>query len=225
MKKPPLWATLFTILGITILCTLGTWQIQRLNWKTEILSDLNAAYKNPRTELTHEALNTQTFAYGHASGTFQWDKAFKAGHKVVDGAAGANLILPLKTKNGDILINLGFMPQMHELEKHPLKRFNGKSIAITGLARTPDWNNFTPQNDPDKNLWYRLDIPQITTHFKLENPAPFILYAHESEPKISETLPDNTNWQPNNNHLQYALFWFAMALTLQGIFWLRFIRN
>jgi len=225
MKKPPLWATIFTFLGVIILCTLGTWQLQRLTWKTEILNGLAAAYENPQTQITHDILTAQDFAYGTLTGTLQWSKAFKANYKVIEGAAGNDLIVPINTNEGDTLINLGFIPEMHTLASHPIARFDGKEITIIGLARKADWNSFTPENNPAKNLWYRLNIEQISQHFALKSPAQFIIYAHDAKPTLSDTLPNNTRWQPNNNHQQYALFWFAMALTLIAIFYIRFLKN
>ena len=40
----PFWGTILTICGICVLCALGTWQYQRLQWKNEILKTIDAEY-------------------------------------------------------------------------------------------------------------------------------------------------------------------------------------
>ena len=45
--KISFWATIFIALGVVVLCTLGTWQLQRLAWKEDIMAKLDAAYDNP----------------------------------------------------------------------------------------------------------------------------------------------------------------------------------
>ena len=58
--KPSLWLTIFTIPSIIILLVLGTWQVQRLGWKSDLISEYNNNFeKQPVTidEVLKDSLN------------------------------------------------------------------------------------------------------------------------------------------------------------------------
>ena len=107
--------------------------------------------------------------------------------------------------------------------KLPIADSPQSEVRITGLARRPDRANvFTPDNQPDKGVWYSTDIKQISTHTGLDLPA-YVLYA-EQVGGVAQDFPATfaKDWQPPNDHLQYAIFWFGMAGVLTLIFGLRF---
>lgn len=224
MAKPPLIATLMTAAGIIVLCTLGAWQFQRMQWKNEILTNLNAAYNEGASskQLTPQSLDTQQFAYGVITGTFQPDKAILIGprvHGALDKKIGSHVIVPVIKDNHTYLVNLGWTDS--DLKSLAIHTKQNQTITFDGLARKPDWNSFTPDNNLEKDLWYKTDITEIAAAKELENPVPYTIYA--STPGEFTSIQPHERWQPSNNHAQYMAFWFAMALSLIGIFWLRFI--
>ncbi len=222
--KLPFWATIMTVLGIAVLCTLANWQLQRLAWKSEIIAKLDAAYESENSKpLDIENFEDGDFTYGHVSGTFLPHKALLLGPRTKDEKIGNHLIVPLKQKNATILINMGWTEW--NLEELPIHHLKNKKVWFEGLARAPYWNSFTPDNVPKQDLWYKPDIHNIATAKDLKNPAPFILYAEHASHKFDAAFPNNKRWSPNNNHLQYAIFWFTMALTLAVIYVLRFLRK
>jgi surfeit locus 1 family protein len=221
-KKPlPIYATLLMLLGVVILCGLGTWQLKRLAWKTELLEQIDHAYSADQTtplDLNNNAPDA-SFIAGQITGTLMPGKSITLGPRVLDNKVGYHLITPLLIEGADqtLLINLGW------IEDQNIPPLPEGTITFSGVARMPDYNNFTPINDPEQNQWYRADINQIAAHHSLHNPAPYILYqAHSSKPIPTQTIP---RWEPNNNHAQYAVFWFSMAFVLVVIYWLRFIRK
>ncbi|GJL85536.1 MAG: SURF1-like protein [Micavibrio sp.] len=220
----PFWATLMSVLGIIVLCTLGSWQLQRLAWKTEIIAKLDAAYESENSKAIDIAnFEDSDFTYGRVSGTFLPQKALLLGPKTKDKKIGYDLIVPLKQKKATILINMGWTEW--ELEELPIYHLKNKWVWFEGLARAPGWNSFTPENVPEEELWFKPDIDNIATIKNLKNPAPFMLYAEHASHKFDASFPNNARWSPNNNHLQYAIFWFIMALALAVIYGLRFLRK
>jgi surfeit locus 1 family protein len=227
IRKPPFWATLFTLLGIGVLCSLGVWQLQRLSWKQEIIERLNAAYDTVHSErqapeIDFGTMQESDFRYGRAQGIFMADKALLLGPKTRDGKIGYDLIVPLATKQGTLLVNLGWTT---EKGLDYIRYHDGRAMSFAGLARRMHWNAFTPANKPQENLWYKPDITEIAKAKNLENPLPFFLFAEESHTKFDAPFPNNERWQPNNNHLQYAIFWFTMAGALIVVYILRFLRK
>ena len=223
--KLPFWATLLTLLGVVTLCALGTWQIQRLQWKNDILNKLDAAYESPQTNPDLSNLSSDSFTYGTMKGRFLFDKSILLGHSVQNEKPGRTLITPLDTEQGTILINMGFIPNENPLDGHFLSASNNATISFTGIIRQPKWNSFTPQNTPDNDTWYRADINEIANAKELKSPIPFVLYADSASQKFDAKFPNNTRWQPNNNHGQYAFFWFTLAGALIIIYMLRFLKT
>ena len=224
-KKIPFWATLFTLLGLIVLCTLGTWQLQRLAWKQEILNKLDAAYENPTQNPDLSKLAKDEFVYASIRGRFLFNKAILLGHTIKDEQPGQFFIIPLDTGKGTLLVNMGFNPNDQPLKDHFLRHYNRQYITFSGIIRKPEWNSFTPENNPEENIWYRTDITQIAEAKDLERPIPFVMYAQSASRKFDAQFPNNTRWEPNNNHMQYALFWFAMAGALIVIYILRFLKK
>lgn len=229
INKPPFWASFFTLCGIIILCTLGTWQLQRLSWKEQRLQTLENFYTQSNhpnlDQLLLDNVEHSDFIYGTINGEPLPEKAFFYGYAVKDGQAGHHLVMPVQSGLTIWLVHMGWTDQSLETLQAHFASEELQDIELTGLARKSTWNSMTPQNRPQDNLWYRLDHEQIKEHFELEKLAPLTLYAEKSSPDISNALPNNTRWQPNNNHAQYALFWFALAITLAVIYVLRFIRK
>ncbi|NCT40189.1 MAG: hypothetical protein GW778_00805 [Alphaproteobacteria bacterium] len=225
-RKLPFWATFLTLIGVIILCALGTWQVKRLAWKNDIVQKLHTAYASSGNALSFNTMKENDFAYGKITGKFLFDKSIALGYRVdKDRGAGYSLVTPLQTDQGTLLVNLGFNPNTMPIKTHALNAHNAQTITLSGLARSPSWNRFTPDNDPENDTWYKYDINQIAAAKDLKEPIPFILYADKSSIDLGENLPNNERWHPKNDHAQYAFFWFALAATLIIIYLLRFIKK
>lgn len=194
---------------LSTLIWLGFWQIQRLEWKSNIIEKLDEEYAhNPKEQLfTFNTLKTledieQPIKYGSVKGRYLGQHTIYLGPKTQDRVIGYHVITPLKMKSGIILINRGFTPQENgKIEK--LEHSKGLT-QVSGLIRKPDWNRFTPKNSPKNDIWIRLDIAQIAQAKNLQNVAPVMLYEGAEQ------------WYPRNKHMQYTLFWFTLAVIWSG---------
>ena len=228
-KRPPVIATILLLVAVSVLCVLGAWQIQRLNWKRGLLTSINEAYANPAQEIEsgNDLLQAQAqqgspfFLRTSLHGRFLIDQSVYIIPRIHDGMQGYHLITPMVLDDGAIiLVNRGWVPAgMKDSDLDPA----AGSHSLTGLIRYPDRENaFTPANDPSENLWYTINIDEITKYLKLDQEAlPFIFYPEDQ----TGTYPIALGQKPvlNNNHLSYALFWFGMAAVLIGVFVLRFM--
>ena len=228
----PLWATIFTIVGISILCSLGYWQVQRLEWKTALLSELSVATE---TDAMKNRLNFQDFVRGEKTnkpflsgylvGEFQHEDEIVIGPRTYKGLPGYHLITPLKLENGGtVMINRGWLPEEQiAREKRPESLTPGMTV-VAGMARIADKpNRFTPDNDKNSNKWYWLDIKAVAEKYDLSPITEYVLY---EQPQGLRTYtfprPLGMTWVPPNNHKQYAFFWFSMAGIMALIYILRF---
>jgi surfeit locus 1 family protein len=224
-RTSTIWASALTLLGLAILITLGTWQLQRLEWKNDMIAALDRAYSQDTPQAIDLSNTEQDYTYGRISGVLLTDKAFLMGPpSMKDEMPGYHLIVPIKHNEQTLLIDMGWTPEA--LEAQPLQNLKDKKIAFHGLLKRSHWNVFTPINLPEQDVWYRLDIEEIATAKDLENLYPSRLIADKADHDFGQSFFTDTaenRLAPNNNHLQYALFWYAMAGALLVVYLLRFI--
>lgn len=224
--KLPFWATVLTIICVIILCALGTWQVQRLQWKEGLLSDIEQAYQvDPDTyligsEQLMDAYDQNRLALrGTIIGHYLVNKSFKLGPRPRDGKQGYHLYTPLKLlDDGIVLVNRGWIPATANMPVAPTG-----TLRVKGIIKKPDpANRFTPPNRPIDNEWYTIDFAQIAQEKALPNLAPYVLYI---EGKSTEGLPIPVGEKPElyNNHKFYAIFWFMMAGMMVVFYILLFI--
>lgn len=213
------------IAGLAFLVSLGTWQMKRLAWKEALIATVEENLKLP--PLSTNEMSTLLGEGGAieyrpvtARGIFHHDKEqyFFTTHK---GKPGWHVYTPLERSDGSIVfVNRGFVPV--DL-KDPAKRAAGQvggEVEIIGLARmapTEKPNSFVPNNDLAKNIYYWKSISQMMgqSGFKMEHPlVPFFVDANDSPNPGGLPLGGITLISFPNSHLQYALTWYGLALTL-----------
>ena len=221
MIKKIISAFLFLV-ALSILISLGSWQLKRLEWKENIIFRLETEYqKNPSENFyTLEDLTLESdlpLLYGSAKGQFIYDKEILVGPKPYDGSIGFMVITPMKLNSGGyILVNRGWIDQG---KTDNLKQTHAQGqVTASGVFRKPDWNSFTPENSPENNIWTKLDIEQISEVQNINPVSPLLLYAENLSKKSDVMIMQQERWQPRNKHKQYALFWFTMAFVLICIF-------
>ena len=205
-------AFILFLIAFTILVLLGIWQLKRLSWKQEIINQLEMEYQRSYTEggLSYDDLIPDS------------GKLFLKSPSPKDGKIVSGIITPLQLKSGGtVLIHRGWIP----LEQKEQDITNTGVVTLTGIARKPEWNSFTPNNNPANNIWSKLDIQEIATAKKIKNVAPVIFYAQSSNVKTYPIIQHQTNWFPRNKHKDYAIFWFTMALALIGVFSIYYWKN
>lgn len=227
-RKSLLVLTIATLAGLAILCGLGFWQLQRLEWKQRIIATMQARLKEPAAILPPRAiwpaLATASNEYRKfkITGTFDHAKetlVFRAAGK---GQLGPvyHVVTPLQRDDGSVvLVNRGFIPQAL---RDPAKRSAGQvtgRVSITGFLRLAESRNmFTPDDTPDKGVWYSRDPQAIIQHLKLKQAAPFVLDADTSPNPGGWPRGGVTTVKIPNNHLSYAWTWFGLAATLLAVY-------
>ena len=210
--------------GIAVLVGLGTWQgFYRLPWKQAMIARVEANLARPPVPLDQVAAMRAAgrdieYQPTSATGRFlhQHERYYLATH---GGRTGRFVYTPLERADGSIVwVNRGFVPQERI---DPATRADGQvagTVTVTGLARAaPDGppNSFTPDNDVAGNIYHWKSLPQMTQAAGLDasKVVPFFVDAGVGERGVLPvggvtlvTFPDN--------HLQYAVTWYGLALTL-----------
>jgi surfeit locus 1 family protein len=229
--RPLLWPTLFTAPAVLVLLALGFWQVERLFWKKDLIAQRQAAVAaNPVAPPRRlEEARGMEFHHVTEEGVFLHDKEIFLGATSEAGRQGYQVLTPLLEPGGrTVFINRGFIPA--EL-KDPAKRTAGQiagTVRIQGLLRLPPSGKpawFLPDNRPDLNYWFWVDLPAMSAADGLDRVAPFYIDA--------DATPNPGGWPKGgvtrlvlpNDHLQYAITWFSLAVALIVIYVLFHRRN
>ncbi len=218
-------------LALAILLGLGFWQLERLAWKDALIARVEARTQAPVAPLPSEAewprINAEDDEYRRvsATGRFHHDKeahVYTVLSERADrpGGPGYWVMTPLELGDGAfVIVNRGFVPLDR---KDPATRPEGQvegTVAVTGLLRTPEEAYyFLPENDPAKDAWYRRDPLEIAQARGLSTVAPFTIDADATPNPGGFPRGGETRVSFPNNHLQYAVTWFGIALALIGVF-------
>lgn len=221
-------AVVLGLAGIAILIALGTWQVQRLHWKEAILQTIDQrmhAAPLPLADIEKKfaAEGDVDYVPVTAAGTFvhEAERHFFA---TWQGQSGFDVFTPLKLDDGRyVFVNRGFVP--YDM-KEQAKRREGQvlgSVTVTGLARNPlsaKPSGMVPDNDPVKNIFYWKDRDAMAASAGL--PAgyrlvPFFIDADATPNPGHLPVGGVTLIDLPNNHLQYAITWYGLAVALAGV--------
>ena len=225
----PFWGTILTLLGLMVLCGLGTWQLQRLAWKEGLINQIDAEYALDASKIDLQgALDGDVdMKRGYVSGAYMHEKSILIQPRTHEGTPGYHVVTPLRLDGGAVLfVNRGWIPiEAERSNDFKLEKSSGRIKVMGVLRRVPKDNMFVPQNDPDNESWFRLDLTQISSMKGISEYHDYILYAEEEGQKAVDAYPLSaaTRLSLNNNHAQYAFFWFALALAMMGVYLVRFI--
>ena len=219
--RPIFWPTLFTIISLLILISLGTWQVYRLIWKNSLISNYLYKFNNEIIKYDKSFSFNDEFEYRRINikGRFINEKEILIIGKTFEGNVGFHLITPFITKEEKLLlINRGWISEKLKLRSSRSFSLIEEDIVIDGIIRRPQKKGyFVPENDPIGNFWFTIKPYQIEKALKLES---FDLekkfYVDVIRDKGKLKLPIGVSGSPNfrNQHLTYAFTWYSLAITL-----------
>jgi len=211
---------------IAALTGLGVWQVKRLMWKTALIETVNSRVHAAPTPLDAgpggwPALNKTEDEYRRVrlSGHFLNDKEVQV-YALTEQGAGYWVMTPFATDSGaTVFINRGFVPTDH---KGPETRAGGRidgPVTVTGLVRmseTKGWL-FSQPNDPAADRWYLRDTQKMAEARSLSHLPDYFVDADATPVPGGWPRGGMTVIHFTNNHLSYALTWFALAAGLTGV--------
>jgi surfeit locus 1 family protein len=229
--RPQFWPTVFTVPVLLLMLGLGSWQIERLFWKRDLIAQRQAALTASPTTAPRNLQEARGMAFRHVTdeGVYLEDKEIFLGATSEAGRIGYQVLTPLREADGRIIfINRGFIPA--EL-KDPAKRQAGQiagTAHVAGLlrlppAKKPAW--FLPDNRPDLNYWFWVNLSAMAAADKLDRVAPFYIDADATPNPGGWPKGGVTRLELPNDHLQYAITWFSLAVALIVVYVVYHRRN
>lgn len=227
---------------------LGTWQLVRLQWKLALIERVDArVHASPGAAPSiarWPAINASDDAYRHLrlSGVFLHELTTPV-QAVTARGSGFWLLTPLCQADGSVvLVNRGFVPGALGADAgYPARRAaasacahaQGATVSVTGLLRISEaGGGFLRKNDAAANRWYSRDVTAIAAARALARVGPYFVDADARQEAILASPAEAARPPAGgltvisfpNNHLVYALTWYALAAMVAGA-WLWVVRS
>jgi len=198
--------SVFIIFFILVFIALGSWQIIRLNWKNNLILEIENSLKKPPIELTQT--NQENFLKIKTSGLIDFEKQIYLYSLNDSGTPGFEVINPIIIDNENYLINRGWIP-FEKKNTSEINSFDQNNIIGT-LKIQGRKNIFKPDNDIKENYWFSLNREDISK-FTGKKFSKFIIYL---DGNYQFPKPIKITANISNNHKKYAMTWFSLAISI-----------
>jgi surfeit locus 1 family protein len=225
---------LFIVAALAVLVALGTWQLERREWKEALIAELDRKLAAPPTDVPPREgwpqLNAGRDKFRRVAfpAEFFGDEAlvYSSGSPLRPDATGPGywVFAPARLPGGSVVVvNRGFVPEGRQDRTTRAEGTPSGTVQIVGAMRWPEARGtFTPNDDPAKGLWFARDPAAMAAAKNWGEVAPF--YVDQEAPPAPGGLPKVGRLKPSlpNNHLQYAVTWYGLALVIlisAVVFW------
>jgi cytochrome oxidase assembly protein ShyY1 len=231
---------LIALIMVSVLAGLGVWQLRRKDEKHALIAALTERLAGAPVALPSasewNALNParDEFLRVSFSATFESRPdvmVYSSGSAVRDGVSGPGTwaFVPARLPSGRVVVvNAGFvqntMQDRAQQDRAVTRLVTGAPVMLTGYLRFPEhpgW--FTPREDTVKRLWFSRDHLAMAQKLGWGEVAPFYLDLEPPVPASGVPKPGPLQVHLKDDHLQYAITWFGLALVVAVAFafWVR----
>lgn len=231
------------LIMVSVLASLGVWQLRRKEEKRTLIGALNVRLAGASVALPSpagwSALTPEhdEFLRVRFSATFEPKPdvmVYSSGSAVRDDISGPGTwaFMPARLADGrTVVINAGFvqntMQDRAQQDRTVTRLVTGTPVELTGYIRFPERSGwFTPQPDTTKRLWFSRDhlaMAQALGWSRDGEVAPFYIDLESPVPASGVPKPGPLQVRLKDDHLQYAITWFGLALVVAIAFgfWVR----
>jgi len=202
--------SIFVFFFISIFIALGSWQLVRLNWKLDLIEQIQSSLKDEPINIDNTVL--KNYLRIKAVGTIDFENQIYLYNLNEKGEPGFEVINPIKIDNENYLLNRGWIP-FNKKNKKEINIIDENNI-IGILRKQIKANMFKSKNDISNNYWFTLNRQDL---YKLtgEKFSPYIIYlSSKSELPKAKMITANIS----NNHKKYAITWFSLAISILLIY-------
>ena len=202
--------SIFVFFFISIFIALGSWQLVRLNWKLDLIEQIQSSLKDEPINIDNTVL--KNYLRIKAVGTIDFENQIYLYNLNEKGEPGFEVINPIKIDNENYLLNRGWIP-FNKKNKKEINIIDENNI-IGILRKQIKANMFKPKNDILNNYWFTLNRQDL---YKLTGKkfSPYIIYlSSKNELPKAKMITANIS----NNHKKYAITWFSLAISILLIY-------
>lgn len=202
-----IFPVLMGVLGVAVLVSLGVWQVQRLTWKEGILAEIDSRIFAAPVALPAQPVEAE---HEYLPVTITGDVLDEEIHVLISAeglGAGYRDIAVMQIADGTrLLVDRGFVA----LEDKDLDRAEANVTVVGNLLWPDEVDSWTPEPDLERNIWFVRDLPAMAASLEAE-PVLVVARTQTGSTAAITPLPIDTAGIPND-HLNYAITWFSLAL-------------
>lgn len=223
---------LATLVALTVLISLGNWQMRRLAWKEDLIARVAERLLLPPVELSEESFaDPEAFLAGNEFRPVRLTGRYDAGNEVQvftslsepkgqHSGPGVFIFTPfrLSESGAAIFVNRGFVPQD---ERGSVTPPAAGVVTVEGPVRAPEPGSWlTPDANPGEKLFFARNPSAIASAMGMDGAvAPFFIDLDASgTPPSGLPQAGETRTIFSNSHLEYALTWYGLAAGLAAVF-------
>ncbi|MDP5029849.1 MAG: SURF1 family protein [Paraglaciecola sp.] len=214
-SRLPIFSTLVTFLAVVIMFALGLWQLQRADEKKQRLMAIEqAAVSAPLTLSAAKELQKAARDYPiQLSGLADEQRYFLLDNKIQQGKVGYEVVVPVTTLQGRVLVNFGWVAAPRLRAELPDVQLPIIEDEYSGRVSIPLNNSLIKETARFNQQWpkvmQQMDIALMAQHYQ-QDFLPFVVLLDPQE-----NVPYLRNWQPvvmpPEKHVAYAIQWFLLA--------------
>ena len=198
--------SIFVFFFISVFLVLGSWQLVRLNWKLELINQIETSLKDEPINLSNNVI--KNYLRIKSTGTINFEKQIYLYSLNEKGKPGFEVINPLKIGNNNYLLNRGWIS--FDMKNDKLINIIDEDNIVGILKKQTKANRFKPENELLDNYWFTLDRDDIFK-FTGERFSPYVIYlSGNTELPKPKLITANIS----NNHKKYAMTWFSLAISI-----------
>lgn len=221
--RPALWMTIAAIPTLAMLLYLGTWQVIRMQWKEALIDEFTTrATTTAITPPAADEAGDMRYQRLAASGVWMHHAEVQLTGRTFEGTAGYHVITPMRLDDGRILIlNRGWVSQDYRRPEKRPSSLDAGPVTVDAILRLPFRKGyFVPDNNPEGDDWFTLNIGDIQSHHDLGDAVITSYSADVMRPDGPYVLPIGAAVEIDipNDHWHYALTWYGLALGLIGVY-------
>lgn len=215
--------TIVATVILVVLVGLGTWQVDRLVWKQALLERIDSQLAAAPVALPDGPLDPAEWDYRRVrvSGEYLHERTQRVLNRTRDGQVGAHLVTPLVRDDGGagsvVLVNRGWVPAAATAGAGaPIAEPEGR-VTVTGILVDPEEGGFLAgPAAAEGNEWLSVELDAMAQAVGYPGALDLMLYADD----VGQGLPVGGQARIDipNNHLQYVVTWYGLAVVLVVIF-------
>jgi len=229
---------LFALVGLVVLLGLGTWQIERKLWKEALIATLSERLTAPPEPLPPAAswpsLDRSEHEFRRVAFRAEFlpgktpqqrdreTRLFTSGSALREDvkAPGYFVFAPARLADGRlVVVDRGYVQNERPTADTPLVERPEGPQEIVGVIRWPEEpglfaNDYSRYDD----LWFVRDPAAMAQRNGWGAVAPFYIVQEAPVPTGGVPRPGGLTIKLRNDHLQYALTWYGLALVLLAVF-------
>jgi len=223
--KPRFWPSVVALPAFLIMLGLGFWQLDRLAEKEALIGKLEARWSEAAVPLPERFDDLDAWEYRRVllKGHFLHEQEMPFPGKTYKGTVGAWIATPFVLDDGrEVIVHRGWVPERYIPRATRREGLPEGEVTVEGIVRRggwTGWESMRPDNSPTQNYWLYFDVPAMAAAAGLGN-AITDIYVSQLGEEATGLMPIGLDLKVDlpNDHLQYAITWFALALTLAVIY-------